>query len=98
MSESLSWTYDDNSFAPSSCPLPANDTNPVTIPKQCRADANPWVHLDAHAEVKLKTRSRQGERSRNITFIEPMEKVVGWYRLFHDILVCRALEQMLALP
>jgi hypothetical protein len=67
------------------------------LTKHDRTNRNSRVEFDAHTEVKFQLRSRQLKRSSDIILIEAMEKIVGRDGLLHDILICLAFEQMLAL-
>ncbi len=96
-SEGLVRTYDDDSLAPSTCPLSTDEADPVAVAEHAWSDSYSWVELDAHAEVELESGWGELEGSGNIVLVEAMEEVVGWDGFFHDILVGGTFKEMLSL-
>jgi hypothetical protein len=90
-------TYDNNTLSPSTCPLTANEANPVSVSKQTGSDWHSRIQLDTHAEVEFKTRSGKLQGPSNLAFVEPVQKVVRRNGVFDDVEVGRALLKMLAL-
>jgi hypothetical protein len=90
-------TYDNNTLSPSTCPLTANEANPVSVSKQARSNWHSRIQLDTHAEVEFKTRSGKLQGSSNLAFVEPVQKIVRRNGVFNDVEISRALLKMLAL-
>lgn len=95
--KSMRVTDNDDSLAPSACPLSSDNTNPVTMTVQASTDLNLGVELDADAKIQFQGRSGQLQRPGNLALVEPVEKIVCRNRLLHDILVGGAFHKMLPL-
>ena len=89
--------YQNNTLAPSACPLPTDKRNPISLPPQTRSYRYTGIHLDAHAKIQLETGRGNLQRSSNVSLGKGMKQVVGGDGIFHDTEVGGTLQQVLAL-
>jgi hypothetical protein len=61
------------------------------------SNRNLGIQLDTHAEVEFERRCGYLERASDISLVESVQKIIGWYGLFHDIQISLAFQQMLSL-
>lgn len=90
-------TDQDYALAPSASPLPADKGDPVPLAPDAVSQGDGGIQLDAHAEVQLERGRGQLQGASNVSLGKGVLQVVCRDGVLHDIEVCRALEQMLAL-